>query len=88
MGETGRTLKQRVTEHKRAVKNADSSNGLAVHVTKTQHRIEWNEAEVICREEQWMKRKIKESLMIKAHGNNLNLDAGVSIDTNWILPSS
>ena len=34
VGETRSTLKQRVTEHKRAVKNADSNNGLAVHVAK------------------------------------------------------
>ena len=30
VGETGRTLKQRVTKHKQAVKNAESNNGLAV----------------------------------------------------------
>ena len=29
----------------------------------------------------------KESLMIKARDNNLNLDARVSIDPNWIPPS-
>ena len=79
--------KQRILEHKRAVKNADSNNGLAVHITKTKHQIEWDKAEVICREEQWMNWKIKESLMLKAHDNNINLDAGVSIDTNWIPPS-
>ena len=33
-----------------------------------------------------MKQKIKESLMIKTHGNNLNLDAGAFIDTNWNPP--
>ena len=32
VGKTRRTLKQRVTEHKWAVKNADSNNGLTVHV--------------------------------------------------------
>ena len=61
VGETGRTLKQRITEHKRADKNADSNNGLAVHVARTTHQIERDEAEVICTEEKWMKRKIKES---------------------------
>ena len=88
VGETGRTLRQRIIEHKRAVKNADSNNGLAVHVARTKHDIRWDKAEVVCREEQWMKRKIKESLMIKAHGNNLNLNAGAFIDTNWNPPSS
>ena len=86
VGETGRTLKQRITEHKRAVKNADSNNGLAVHVAGTGHTIHWDEAEVVCREEQWTKRKIKESLTIKARANNLNLDTGASIDPNWNPP--
>ena len=55
VGETGRTLKQRITEHKRAVKNVNSNIGIAVHVAKTKHQIRWDEAEVICREEQWTK---------------------------------
>ena len=86
VGETGRTLTQRITEHKRAVKNADSNNGLAVHVAGAEHEIRWDEA-VVCREEQWTKQKIKESLSIKAHTNNLNLNAGAFIDTNWNPPS-
>ena len=36
----------------------------------------------------WMKQKIKGNLMIKEHGNNLNLDAGAFIDTNWNPTSS
>ena len=48
--ETGRTLKQHKTEHKQAVRNADSNNGLAVHVAGTGRTIHWDEAEV-CREE-------------------------------------
>ena len=87
MGETGRTLKQRITEHKRAVKNADRNNGLAVHVASTKHKIRWGEAEVVLREEQWTKRKIKASFSIKTHANNLNLDAGVPIDSNWFSTS-
>ena len=86
VGETGRTLKQRITEHKRAVRNADSNNGLAVHVAESEHEIRWNEAEVVCREEQWIKRKIKEGLSIKAHTGNLNLDNGAFIDANWTPP--
>ena len=65
VGETRRTLKQTITEHKRAVKNVDSNNGIAVHVAKTKRQIIWDEAEVICREEQWIKRIVKKSLAIK-----------------------
>ena len=72
VGETGRTMKQRISEHKRAVKNGDTNNGLAVHVAGTGHSIKWDEAEIVCRDNQWTKRKIKESLAIKAHADNLN----------------
>ena len=52
VGETGRTLKQRISKHKRVVKNADSNNRLRVHVARTKHEIKWDEAaEVICWEE-------------------------------------
>ena len=47
VGETGRTLKQRITLYKRAVKNVDSNSGTTVHVVKTKPHIRWNEAEVI-----------------------------------------
>ena len=39
IGETGRTLKQRISEHKRAVKNQDKNNGIAVHVLQTGNEI-------------------------------------------------
>ena len=87
VGETGRTLKQRMTEHKQTIRNADNNDGLAVHVAKTEHQIRWDEAEVVCREEQWTKHKIKEGLQIKAHAVNLNLDMGAFIDANWNSPS-
>ena len=81
--------KQTLTKHKQAVKSADSINGLAVHVARTKHEIKWDEGEVVCREEQWMKQIIKESLMIKELDNNLNLDTAASVDTNQnFLPHS
>ena len=86
VGETGRTLHQRMTEHKRAVKNNDPNNALAVHVTKTHHNIKWEDAKVLTREEQWTKRKIKEGLAIRNRVNNMNLDQGFQLDNNWITP--
>ena len=52
------SISQRMTEHKRAVRNNDPNNALAVHVSKTHHKIEWEEANVLTREEYWTKRKI------------------------------
>ena len=44
MGETGKTLKVHMAEHKREVKRKDPLNGIAVHVQKTAHNINWQEA--------------------------------------------
>ena len=35
--ETGRTLRLRMAEHRREVKNKDPKNGIAMHVQKTAH---------------------------------------------------
>ena len=71
-------------EHKRAVKNNDPNNALAVHVSKSHHDIIWEEAKVVAREEHWTKRKIKEGLTIRSRDNKLNLDLGFQLDSNWI----
>ena len=46
----GETVKQGISEHKRAVKNQDKNNGIAVHVLQTGHEIE---SAVKHREQQW-----------------------------------
>ena len=46
IGETRRTMKKRMTEHKYAAKTGDPKNGIAVHVQKTQHSIDWGAARV------------------------------------------
>ena len=48
-----RTLHQRMTEHKRVVRNSDPNNALAVHVSKSHHNIIWEEAKVVAREQHW-----------------------------------
>ena len=77
----------RLTEHKRAVKNKDPNNGLAVHVKITNHTILWNSAEVLTIEPNWSKRKVKEALYIKRTKNTLNLDQGYILDNVWRLSS-
>ena len=46
MGETKRTLKVQLSEHRQAVKRGEPKNGIAVHVQKTDHRINWEGATV------------------------------------------
>ena len=49
-GETRRTLKVLMAEWKRAVKNKDPNNGIALHVQKTAHTTNWKEARVLVKE--------------------------------------
>ena len=42
IGETGRNLSTRLTEHKRATRNGDVNNHIAEHHLKTKHQIDWD----------------------------------------------
>jgi len=41
VGETCRTLKKQISEHKQAVRCMDDKNGIAVHIQRMDHRIDW-----------------------------------------------
>ena len=48
-GETDRNLNTRLTELKRATRNGDASNHIAVHHQQTKHNIDWDSAQwLIC----------------------------------------
>ena len=47
IGEIGRNLNVRLTEHKRATRNGDNNNHITEHHLKTNHRIDWDSAECI-----------------------------------------
>ena len=44
IGENGRNLTTRLTEHKRATKKGDLNNNIAEHHLKTSHAIDWDSA--------------------------------------------
>ena len=47
IGETGRNLNIRLTEHKRATNNGDVNNHIAEHHLHTNHRLDWDSAECV-----------------------------------------
>ena len=47
IGETGRNLKTRLTEHKRATRNGDVNNHIAEHHRLTNHTIDWDSAQCV-----------------------------------------
>ena len=47
-GESKRTMKLHMAEHRRAIQKSDPNNGIAVHVAKSQHSIDWKEGRKGC----------------------------------------
>ena len=46
VGETKRNLKQRLMEHKGAVRREDRTNGIATHAWDKDHRVNWKRPEL------------------------------------------
>ena len=83
IGETGRTPKQRMEEHKRAVRKADPSNAIATHTGTTLHAIAWKESEAIDLESHWERKRIKEAIHIKKTSRTWNTDPGIILNPSW-----
>ena len=74
IGETGRELKIRLNEHKRAAEKTEDNDkeetnenlsGLSQHLKNKQHQADWNNAKIIKKESNHNKRKLKEAIAIK-----------------------
>ena len=84
IGETGRTLKKRVSEHKQAVRKFNMNNGVAAHVHNEDHQIDWEGAKVIGQQEFYWKRRVTEAIMIQQHNQQtMNLDCGLNLSKLW-----
>ena len=79
IGQTGRTLSQRLKEHQRAVENRDcQSNALAEHSSRTGHRIDWDGVTVLGRHSDQRQRCLLESWFIhQHHGHSINREQGL-----------
>ena len=44
--ETGRTLKIRMSEHKRPIRVGDPHDAISIHVNNTGHNIKWDKSEI------------------------------------------
>ena len=61
VGETGRTVEERVSEHKRAVRSLEERSELAMHVAETGHGVDWAGVRMVDRERDYFKRGFKEA---------------------------
>ena len=77
VGQTGRALKTRLTEHQKAVRNADfSSSALAQHAWDNSHRIDWTSICVLGSEPRLPSRLSREAIHIRRQSTPLNRDRG------------
>ena len=72
IGETGRNLSRRLTEHKRATKNGDVNNHIAEHHLKTKHQIDWDSATCITYSTDYYQRLTLESWFTNLEQTPLN----------------
>ena len=81
-GETGRTLNDRLKEHKRCVKSADTNNALFCHVRDSNHPIDWSSSKIIFPASTLHRRRRVDSALIH-NIPNMNLSPGfVAVDSS------
>ena len=83
IGETGRKLSTRLTEHKRHCRLMQpEKSAIAEHAIVEDHRIDFDGSEALLTEDRFWPRKIKEALLIRRH-QNFNQDTGLGISEIW-----
>jgi len=90
LGETQQWFPSRRYQHNYAVKTKTSTNGLAQHVMKTEHTIDWDSTIFLDSDSHWRRRKIKEALFIDSLNPQkqisdivMNLEKGLEISDCW-----
>jgi hypothetical protein len=83
IGETGRSLQERLKEHRYAIKTGNINNGIAAHAWNHQHQVDWDLARVKTFEQYLWKRKVLEAICIKETKENSNLDCGLNVNQVW-----
>ena len=72
IGETGRNLSTRLTEHKRATRNGDVNNHIAEHHLQTKHQIDWDSVTCITYSTDYYQRLTLESWFTNLKQTPLN----------------
>ena len=83
VGETKRTLKVRMSEHRQAVRRGDPKNSIAVNFQKTNHCINWDGATVQRRTQRFWQRRTVEANQIRKSIPNMNLDSSLLLPMVW-----
>ena len=81
IGETGRSMHERIKEHDRDIRLARiQTSAVSENAHKTGHYPLWNEVKFIDREPHWYTRRVKEAIHIRLHPDNIHSDSGIEIN--------
>ena len=75
IGETKRSLSTRLKEHQKH----DHPTAIGEHCIETGHSVSLQNSKILCREADWIKRKVKESIYIREQNPDLNRDQGYQL---------
>ena len=85
IGQTKRDLKTRILEHQRAIRNQQpEKSAVCEHSMIHDHRIAWQEAQILKTESDYSKRLFAESWFINKESNILNRNDGVAFPSTYI----
>ena len=88
VGETGRTLKERLTEHKRAVSQFVTSSEVANHVLETGHVMDWDKAECLSHESSYSRRLFKEAWFSRVYESGNRVFHDLDAAWNTLVPNT
>lgn len=77
IGQTSRYFKTRICEHQRSIRphvlvNTTSKTALAEHFEKFQHPFDFENTEILARQQNYKKRLLSEMIQIRKHPNHIN----------------
>ena len=73
-------MQDRIKEHDRDMRLARAqTSAVSEHTNKTGHYLIWNEVKLIDRDPHWYTRRVKETIHMRLHPNDINRDSGIEI---------
>ena len=72
-------------EHDRDIRlSRAQTSAVSEHTNKTGHYPVWDEVKFIARDPHWYSRRVKESIHIRLHSDNINRISGIAIPEAWM----
>ena len=84
IGETGRSFNTRIKEHKAHGRRDERDKSAIIdHAHTHDHRILWDESNLVTRVPYWHQRRVREALEIEEH-NTVPQDSGLQLSNIWL----